>query len=338
MARFLARRLASSAVVLLGVTLVTFLLARVVPSDPAVTYVGPKATPAELDRVRDELGLDDALPVQFVRYLGGLLRGDWGTSIASKRPVLGEMGERLPATLELVGAALLLAVGVGVLLGVTAAVRRGRLVDGVIRLLAIGGVSVPAFWLGLLLQVLLFRRLGWFPATDRLDPTRELLDPIRHLTGLYTIDALLTGDLDGFREAVRHLVLPAVTLASYPAGVVARMVRATMIEALEADHVRAARAYGVPERVLAWRVALRSALPPALTVLGLTAAYLLTGTFFVEVVFNWPGLGQFAATALLNVDYPAVLGVTLLGALGYVLVNLVVDLMQARLDPRVALS
>lgn len=323
MIRFLLRRAATSALVLLGVTAVTFVLARVIPSNPAVAAIGPKAQPADVARITHELGLDLPLPAQYWRYLTALVQGDWGDSIGTKRPVLTEIGDRLPATLELLLAAMVIALVVGVFLGVVAARRQGRFTDGLIRFLSIGGVSMPAFWLGLVLQVVFFRGLNLLPPTGRLDPDTPYLD---------------AGALYVLTDALRHLILPALTLAAYPVGIVARMTRATMIEALSQDYIRTARAYGLPERVVVWRIALRNAIPPTATVLGLTLAYSLTGTFFVEVVFNWPGLGQFAAEALLNVDYPAIMGVTLLGAITYVVVNLVVDIVQARLDPRVSLS
>jgi peptide/nickel transport system permease protein len=338
LARFALRRLGSAALVLAGVTFVTFLLARVVPANPAVAYIGPRARPEDIARVEKQLGLDQPLPAQYVNYLTDLLRGDWGRSIGTKRPVLTEIVERLPATLELLLVALTLAAVVGVTLGVVAAVRQNRAADHVIRLISIGGVSMPAFWLGLVLQVVFFRQLGLFPAAGRIDPELERAGPIADITGFYLIDATLTADWAGLGSAAAHLVLPAITLAAYPAGVVARMTRATMLEALASDYVRAARAYGIRERVIAWRIALRNAIPPTTTVLGLTAAYALTGTFFVETVFTLPGLGRFAAEALLNVDYPAIMGITLLGAIGYVVVNLIVDLAQARLDPRVRLT
>ncbi len=338
MTRFLLRRALTAVLVLLGTTVVTFLLARVIPANPAVTYLGPKARPEDVERVTRELGLDQPLPVQYGRYLAALVRGDWGFSVGSKRPVLTEIGERLPATLELLVTAMTVAAVCGVVLGVVAARRQGRLADHVVRLLAIGGVSMPAFWLGLILQVVFFGRLGWLPPTGRLDSDLEFVAPLSSITGFDLLDAALTGNGAALGSAAAHLVLPALTLAAYPAGVLARMTRATMVEALSHDSIRTARAYGISERLVHWRIALRNALPPVTTVLGLTCAYALTGAFFVEVVFNWPGLGQYAAQALLNVDYPAIMGITVLGAVAYVLVNVGVDLAQARLDPRVRLT
>ncbi len=338
MLRFVLRRTLAAGGVVVVLTFVTFLLARVVPSDPAAVYIGPKARPEELARVREKLGLDEPLLLQYLIYLRDMLTGDWGTSIGTKRPVLTEILTRLPATLELITVAMTLAVVLGVGLGVLAARRPGRPVDALVRVLSIGGVSMPAFWLGLLLQVVFVGRLGLFPATGRLDRTLEYVHPLSSITGFNLVDSLLTANWAAFTSSFAHIVLPAVTLAAYPTGLMARMTRATMREVLEQDYVLAARAFGLRERYVVWRLALRNAIPPTLTVLGLTVAYALTGTFFVEVVFNWPGIGLFATQALLNVDYPSIMGITLLAAVGYLMVNLVVDVVQARLDPRVRLT
>lgn len=338
MSRFLGRRLGTAILVLLGVSLVTFTLARVIPSNPAALYIGPRARAEEIARVTEELGLNRPLPIQYLDYMRDMLTGDWGTSIGTKRPVLSEILDRLPATLELLVVAMILAVLAGTILGVLSAQWRGRPPDFVVRLISIAGVSMPAFWLGLLLQVLFFRQLGWLPLSGRLDTDIRFLSPITDVTGFLTVDALIGGNWVALGDAAAHLVLPAITLAAYPIGLIARMTRASMLEALSQDYVRSARAFGIGERTVVYRLALRNALPPTLTVLGLTLAYSLTGAFFVEIVFNWPGLGQFAVDALLNVDYPAVMGIALLGAAGYVLINLVVDIAQAWLDPRVRLT
>ena len=336
--RFVVRRILSACGVVLTLTFVTFLLARVVPSNPAAVYIGPRARPEQIARVRAQLGLDDPLLVQYLTYLRDTVTGDWGTSIGTKRPVLDEILSRLPATLELIAVAMTVAVLVGVALGVLAARHPGGLLDGTVRILSIGGVSMPAFWLGLLLQIVFVGKLGVLPATGRLDRTLEYTQPLREVTGFHLLDALLTLNAAALSSAASHLVLPALTLAAYPAGLMARMTRATMREALEQDYVLAARASGLREGFIVWRLALRNAIPPTLTVLGLTVAYALTGTFFVEVVFNWPGIGLFATQALLNVDYPSIMGITLLAAIGYLMVNLVVDVVHARLDPRVRLT
>ncbi|MGW9630273.1 ABC transporter permease [Agromyces sp. NPDC055520] len=338
MLRFVARRLGTAALVVLVLTVVVFVLSRVIPADPAVVYAGPKAPPEELDRIREQLGFDQPLVVQYFQYLGGLVTGDWGNSLATKRPVLDELAARLPATLELLFAAMLIAVVVGIVLGVVAAKRPGKALDGAIRFLAIGGVSMPAFWLGLLLQVLFVGRLGWLPATGQFSTQIEYVSPITTVTGFPLFDSLITGNWAAYSDGLAHLVLPAITLAAYPLGLVARMTRASMLEALGQDYVFTASAYGLRDRLIRWKLALKNAMPPTMTVIGLAAAYALTGTFFVEVVFNWPGIGQFAASAMLAVDYPSIMAITLLGAAGYLIANFVVDLIQARLDPRVRLS
>jgi len=336
--RFIVRRLAGSAAVLLGLSVITFALARLVPSNPAAIYIGPKARPEDIARITEQLGLDRPLPVQYLAYMRAMLTGDWGTSIGTKRPVLEEILARLPATLELIAAAMLIAIPTGILLGILSASWRRRPPDLVVRVISIVGVSLPAFWLGLLLQVLFFRTLHLLPLTGRVDPNLRFSFPIADITGFYLLDSAITGNWTAFVDVTWHLVLPAITLAAYPIGLIARMTRASMIEALGQDYVRAARAAGLSERLITWRLTLKNALIPVTTVVGLTLAYSLTGTFFVEVVYNWPGLGTFAVKGLLNLDYPAVMGITLFGAMGYVLINLVVDLVQSWLDPRTRLA
>lgn len=338
MTRFLARRLGSSIVVLLGLSVITFLLARVVPSNAAAVFIGPRARPADIARVTQELGLDRPLPVQYLTYMSQMLTGDWGISIGTKRPVLGEIVSRLPATLELIAAAMLIAIPVGLLLGVLAARRPGSIGDGIIRVLTLIGVSLPAFFLGLLLQIVFFRSLDLLPLAGRVDSDIRFTDPITGVTGFLLIDALIGANWRAALDVAWHLVLPALTLAAYPIGLIARMTRASMIETAGRDYIRTARAYGIRERRIHGRLALRNALLPVLTVIGLVLAYSLTGTFFVEVVFNWPGLGTFAVKSILNVDYPAIMGITLFGAAFYLLVNLTVDVLQAWLDPRIRLT
>jgi peptide/nickel transport system permease protein len=338
MARFLARRLAGSALVLLGLSVVTFVLARVIPSNAAALYIGPRARPEDIARVTQQLGLDQPLPVQYLTYLRAVLSGDLGTSIGTKQPVLGELVGRLPASLELIAVAMLIAIPVGIGLGVLSARWQGRAPDFIVRIASIVGVSMPAFWLALLLQIVFFRQLDLLPLTGRTDADLRFIAPIVPVTGFYLVDSLLGGNLTAFIDAARHIVLPALTLAAYPVGLIARMTRSAMLEVLDQDYIRTARAFGLRDRLVVYRLGLRNAMPPVLTVIGLTLAYALTGTFFVEIVFNWPGLGTFAVRSLLNVDYPAVMGITLFGAAGYVLINLLVDLGQAWLDPRVRLT
>lgn len=335
---FALRRIGTSVFVLIGVTIITFLIARVVPSNPAALYIGPKARQADIDRVTIQLGLDKPLPVQYAVYMSELLHGDLGTSISTKRPITRELADRIPATLELLFAGMFLAVLFGVPLGVLSARSQGRPLDISVRIIAIAGVSMPAFFLGLILQIVFFRNLHLLPLAGRVDADLRFSHPLILITHFILLDSLLTGNWITFKDSVYHLVLPAITLAAYPMGLVARMTRAAMLETLEQDYIRTARAYGIKDRIIIYMYALKNAINPTLTVIGLTFAFALTGTFFVEIIFNWPGLGLFTVRSLLNVDYPAIMGMTLFGAVGYVLINLVVDLLQAWIDPRISLN
>lgn len=335
---FVLKRALSAAVVLLGVTVITFLLARTVPSNPAALYLGPRARPDEIARVAEELGLNRPLYAQYGTYMSELVRGDLGTSISSKQPVLTDIMHRLPATVELLLVGMVAAIVAGLLIGVVSARWRGKAPDIGGRSLSILGVSIPAFFLGIVLQLIFFRWLNILPLSGRVSSDLRFIAPIQHITGSYLIDTLLTANGMAFRDASIHLVLPALTLAAFPAGLIARMVRGTMLEVMSLDYVRTARAYGLSENLIAFKFALKNALGPAVTVIGLSFAYALTGSFFVEVIFNWPGLGQYTVRSLLSLDYPAIMGVTLVGAVAYIFFNFVVDLVQARLDPRVILE
>ncbi len=334
---FIILRTAASLLVLVGASIITFFLARVVPSNPAALYIGPKARQDEIDRVTKQLGLDRPLPVQYAIYMRELLHGDLGISIGTKRPVLQEITGRLPATLELLLAGMILAAVLGVPLGVLSARWQGRPPDVAVRTVSIMGVSMPAFYLGLLLQILFFRNLDLLPLAGRVSNDLRFTHPVETITHFIILDSILTRNWFALKDALRHIILPAMTLAAYPLGLIARMTRAAMLEVLEQDYIRTARAYGIKDHVIIYLYALKNAISPTLTVLGLTFAFALTGTFFVEIIFNWPGLGLFTVRSLLNVDYPAIMGVTLFGASGYVLINLVVDLLQAWIDPRISL-
>ena len=333
--RFIASRIGSALLVLLVLTLVVFIFTRVIPSDPAVVYAGPKAPPETLARIRAELGFDRPLPIQYLEYLKGLFMGDWGNSLSTRRPVLMEFATRLPATLELLFAAIAFGLIAGVALGVLATRRPGKFLDGCIRFLAIGGISMPAFWLGLLLQVLFVGGLGILPATGQFSKEVDYVSPIDPVTGFALFDAFITGNFVAWSDGLAHLILPMLTLAAYPMGLIARMTRASMLEVQSQEFIFTAHAYGLRDRLIRWRLTLKNAIPPTLTVTGLSAAYALTGTFFVEIVFNWPGIGQFAANAMLAVDYPSILAITILGAAAYLVANLIVDILQARIDPRI---
>ncbi|MCX6431014.1 MAG: ABC transporter permease [Actinobacteria bacterium] len=335
--RLLWKRLSSALLVLLGASFITFTLARVIPSDPALAYIGPKATAADAEKLRITLGLDQPIPMQYLKYLGQTIHGNWGYSLSTKQSVLKEITDRLPATLELIFFAISFAIVFGVTLGVLAAKYRGRFQDSIIRVVSIAGVSMPAFWFGLLLQLLFAGRLGWFPATGEFDIEVKYDNPIHRITGFPIFDSIISGNFAATLNGLHHIILPALTLAAYSFGLLSRMARANMLEVLSQDYIKVARAYGLSERIIFFKLALRNALPPIVTVAGLSIAYLITGTFFVEQVYNWPGIGSFAVNSLISIDYPAIMGITLLAAIGYLVINFIVDWIQSKLDPRVGM-
>jgi peptide/nickel transport system permease protein len=335
---YLFRRLVLAAVVLAAVSVVTFFVARVVPSDPAALYVGPRPRQEQVEDARRKLGLDRPLPQQYVAYVGDLLRGDLGISLRSKQPISVDLRAFLPATLELVTTATFLSLIVGVPLGVYAGARPNGALDHATRIASIGGVSIPTFWLALILQLVFFRTLHWLPLGGRLSNEVALNHPVSVVTGFYAIDAAVTGNWVAWRDALWHLVLPAVCLAAYPVGLVTRMTRSAMVDVLGERYITAARAEGIHERTIRFRLALKNAILPTLTVLGLTFAYSVTGAFLVEIVFAWPGVGTYVTHSVLSVDFPVIIGVTLVVTVVYLLVNLAVDLIHAAIDPRAGLS
>nr|WP_230322779.1 ABC transporter permease [Cellulomonas hominis] len=341
LARHLVRRLAQSAVVVLGVVVVSFLVARAVPGDAAVSATGARASAAELAAARERLGLDQPLPVQLFRYLGDLVRGDLGTSLHTRQPVASDLGSALPASLELVGAAMLLAVLLGIPLGVLAARFRGGRAGGVdvsVRVGSVLAVSAPVFLLALVLQLVFATRLGWFPTAGEYDRSLDTTSPLSVWTDITVVDALITGNGAMLGSVLHHLALPALALAAYPTGVIAQMTRAALLEEAAQDHARMERALGFGRLAVLVRFSLRAASAPVLQLVALVFAYALVNSFLVESIFNWPGLGSYTATAISSVDTPAIAGVTLTVALVYVVLNLAVDLAQTALDPRVRLT
>ena len=318
--------------VMIGVCAITFIISHLIPGDPARLLAGDRASDEMVQHMRHQLGLDLPLWQQFIHYVGDLLRGDLGTSIRTGRPVLADLRLFFPATLELALCALLLALLIGVPLGVLSAVYRNRWLDHLVRLLAITGISTPAFWLGLGVIVLFYGHLNLLPGGGRLD---DWLDPPTHVTGFYLIDALLAGDGEAFFNSLRHLILPALTLAFVHLGIVARQIRSAMLEQLSEDYIRTARASGLP----GWRIVLTHALPnaliPSITVLGLALGDLLYGAVLTETVFSWPGMGAYVVASIQALDFPAVMGFAVVVSFAYVLVNLLVDLLYLWIDPRI---
>lgn len=335
MTRYLIARLAQAVVVVFGVVVMTFVIARLIPGDPAVAYAGPKASASELAQVRRQFGLDLPWWRQFIDYVGGLFRGDLGVSLHTKQTVMGDLGRVIPASLVLVSIAMLVAAVVGIGMGVISARSQGRVADLLTKVIAILIVSMPVFWLAILLQVTFFSRLGWFPVAGSYDAGLDRSSPLYTVIGVPVVDSFLTGNWPVFRSCLRYLVLPVTALAAYPTGAVAMVTRGALLDNLGEEHVRMVRALGFPERSVLGRFALRPSLNPVVSLLALAFAYALTNSFIVESIFNLPGLGSYAMKSIETVDVPAILGVTLVVALIYLLLNLVVDLVQAMIDPRV---
>lgn len=335
---YLIRRLIMAVFVLISVSVITFFIARVIPSDPAAAWVGTHPTQEQIAEARQELGLDRPLWEQYWRYASALVKGDFGTSIQSHQPILSDLRAYLPATMELVLAAMLIAIVIGIPLGVLSGARKGSLLDHSTRLISIAGVSIPTFWLGLLLQLLFFSRLGLLPLGGRISNEVALNNPVDTITGFYLIDTAVTGNWIAFKDAFIHILLPAFTLATYAIGLAIRMTRSSMYEVLEENYILAARVAGIRERVVLFVLALKNAIIPTITVLGLAFVYSLTGAILVEVIFSWPGLGTYVTNAVLSIDFPVIVTVTLAVTVFYVLVNLALDLVQAALDPRVSLG
>jgi len=338
MLTYIVRRILLGVLLLFGVSVIVFTLTHVIPANPVDLWTGPHATPQQLEKAYIELGLDKPIPVQFAIYMSKFLRGDWGTSIVTKQPVLRDLAIYLPASIELIVFGMLVGFAVGIPLGVLSAAQNGRAIDHISRVFTIAGVALPSFWLAMLLQLALAKTWHLFPLAGRVDLMVEIMNPIRKITGLYFFDALITGNLGALKDALWHIVLPGVTLAMYPLGLAGRMVRTTMLEVLQEDYIRTARASGVREIKVLVVYALRNALGPVLTTGALAFGYSLVSTFLIESLFAWPGLGRYAAKAIVSVDYPVITGVTLLVAAFYVILNLGVDLVQAFMDPRIRLS
>ena len=331
--RALAATLASVPITLFGLILITFLIGRVVPIDPVLAIVGDRAPQDVVARTRLELGLDKPLPVQFVRYVGQLAQGDFGRSVMTSNRVSTDIARFFPATLELATAALLVAVLLGVPLGVYAAVRQGRWVDTVIRVVCLSGYSVPIFVLALLALLVFYATLQWAPGPGRQSVAFDGM--VEQRTGLLLVDCALAGDWDAFGDALKQLALPALVLGLSNMAYIARMTRAFMLESLQGEFVITAKAKGLSAAAVVWRHAFGNILVRLLTVIVLTYAGLLEGAVLTETIFSWPGLGQYLTGSLLNADMNAVLGATLVVGLTYVVLNLFSDLMYWVLDPRV---
>ncbi|RAI59795.1 ABC transporter permease [Roseicella frigidaeris] len=316
---------------LFGLLVVCFLLIRLIPADPAVALAGDNATPAQIEAIRRSYGLDQPLPVQFGRYLMDVARLDFGTSQFSGRAVAEDLAQRLPATLELTVAALLLGVGLGIPLGVLAAVHHNRWPDFLLRVVSVAGIAVAAFWLAIMLQMLFAMRLGWLPLRGQISAG---VTPPAGPTGFLTLDCLLAGRLDLLADALRHLVLPAVTLSLGGLATITRFTRAGVLDTLQKDFVTYERAVGYPRGRLIWLYVLRNSVVATVTQIGLLFGGLMAGAVVVESIYDWPGIGSYTVQAILTADSKVMLAVTLLIGLIYAVVNILTDLVHALIDPR----
>jgi peptide/nickel transport system permease protein len=345
--RYIIRRLLSLIPTLLGVTIVIFMFLRLIPGDPAVAMLGEHAAQENVERIREQLGLNhplfldrDALEErdfkgffnsQYIRYLGRLARGNMGASIHRRIPIAEELKLRFPATVELALFSMIIAVLVGVPAGIVSAARRNSLLDGVSMIGSLIGVSMPIFWLGLMEIMLFAVILHWFPIGGRLDHAIEL----EVVTNFVLIDSIISGNGAALMNGLKHLAMPALALATIPMAIIARMTRASMLDVLQEDYIRTAHAKGLRERVVLFRHALKNAFLPVITIIGLQTGNLLAGAILTETIFAWPGIGKWIYDAILGRDYPVVQGGTLLIAIVFVFINLLVDLSYAFLDPRI---
>lgn len=335
MLRYIARRLGLMVILLFGVSILVFMISHLVPSNPVAANLSQTAmaNPEIVAAYEAKWGLDKPIWEQYFIYMGNLLQGDLGTSIRTGRPVLEELGQYFPATLELSIFAMIIAIVLGVSFGVLSAVFQDKPVDHILRTISISGVSLPSFWFALLVMTFFCETLKWFPSGGRLD-ARMFSTPSGG-TGLYVLDGLLSGNLSLVGDALSHLILPAIVLGFFTMGLIARQTRSNLLEAMSSDYIRTARAKGMSERRVVIHHALGNALVPVITVSGIGFCNLLGGMVFVEKIFSWPGIGQYAYLAATNLDFPAICGVSLLIAVVYVVVNLFIDILYGVIDPRI---
>jgi len=330
---YIVKRLLGLLPVLLGITFLVFCFLHLIPGDPAVILAGERATPEQLAALREKLGLNQPLPVQYLVFLKNLLRFDLGTSIISGIPVANELRTRFPATLELSIAAILVALLLGIPAGILAAVRKNSWLDNLTMTSSLIGVSLPVYWLGLLLIYLFAVNLHWFPPSGRISVDAGF--SFKPITGFYVLDALLKFDIPTLNDVLAHLILPALALGTIPLAILARITRSAMLEVLSQDYIRTARAKGLPELRVILQHAFKNALLPVSTIIGLQFGTLLGGAILTETIFTWPGIGSWIYDGILSRDYPVVEGGVVFVAIAFVLINLIVDISYAFFDPRI---
>ncbi|MEQ9354578.1 ABC transporter permease [Coleofasciculus chthonoplastes] len=333
MTHYIIKRLLNLLPVLLGITLLVFLFLHLIPGDPATVLLGERATPEQVEALREQLGLNQPLPLQYLTFLNNLLHLDFGTSIISGIPIIDEIKTRFPATFELSLAAMIVAVILGIPAGVLAAVYKNRPADNLTMIGSLLGVSMPVYWLGLLLIYLFAITLNWFPPSGRISIEAGLT--FQPITGFYILDAILKLDINILQDVLSHLILPALTLGTIPLAILARITRSSLLEVLSQDYIRTARAKGIPEHWVILRHGLKNALLPVVTIIGLQFGTLLGGAILTETIFSWPGIGSWIYEGILARDYPVVQGGVVVVSIIFVLVNLIVDISYALVDPRI---
>jgi len=330
----LIRRLLLMIPMSIGVTLLLFIVTHIVPVNPLAVILTERSMddPRAVEAAVQKWGLDKPLPEQYIIYLGNMLKGDLGTSFKTKNPVAADLRTFLPATIELAIGSFIFAILLGLPLGIISAIRSGSIIDKFTQVFSLLGASMPPFWSGLLLLFVFYYKMGWAPGPGRISSRIDAPSPV---TGLFVVDSLLTGNMEAFWSSLSHLILPSIILGWFTLALIARITRSSMLEILSTDYIRTARAKGLVERRVIFKHALRNALIPLVTLMGLAFAGLMSGAIMTETIFAWPGVGRYAVEASANLDYPAITGVTLLIAIIYMLVNLIVDSLYAIIDPRI---
>ncbi|MCK5300723.1 MAG: ABC transporter permease [Thermoplasmatales archaeon] len=328
---YIIKRLLQLIPVIIGVTIIAFSLIHLAPGDPARTMLGQHATQQELNEIREKYGLDEPVYVQYGIWLNGVLHGDFGRSILTKELVVNEIAERFPNTIELAIASMIFAITIGGLAGIISASNQYSITDYTVMGIALFGISMPVFWLGIMLMLIFGVILGWLPIGGRID----LLIPFQRVTGFMVFDSIITGNFNALLSVLKHLILPALALGTIPMAIIARVTRSSMLEVLRQDFIRTERAKGLSERVVIYRHAARNAMVPVVTVIGLNFGLLLSGAILTETVFSWPGLGRLVVESVYERDYPLVVGCILIFAIIFVFVNLITDILYTFIDPRI---
>ncbi len=328
---YIIKRLIQIIPVIIGVTIIAFALIHLAPGDPARTMLGQHATQQEINEIREKYGLDEPLYIQYVIWLNDVIHGDLGRSILTKEFVINEIAARFPNTIELTIAAMIFAIIIGALAGIISASKQYSITDYTVMGIALFGISMPVFWLGIMLMLIFGVILGWLPIGGRID----LFIPFHRVTGFMVIDSIITGNFKALISILKHLILPAIALGTIPMAMIARVTRSSMLEVLRQDFIRTERAKGLSERAVIYKHAVRNAMIPVITVIGLNFGLLLAGAILTETVFSWPGLGRLVVTSVYERDYPLVVGCILVFSLVFVIVNLITDILYTYIDPRI---